>query len=161
MNRLYIAYGSNLNLRQMAHRCPSARVVGQSILQDYELLFRGSLRAAVATVEPKPGGRVPVLIWSIRPRDEKSLDIYEGWPRFYRKEDITVKLNGKPVSAMIYLMNEGHRLGMPSRAYYDTLLEGYQSAGFDRRILDDAVQESAIRFEEAPEPQMDFWNMRW
>ena len=103
MNRLYIAYGSNLNLRQMAHRCPSARVVGQSILQDYELLFRGSLRAAVATVEPKPGGRVPVLIWSIRPRDEKSLDIYEGWPRFYRKEDITVKLNGKPVSAMIYL----------------------------------------------------------
>ena len=102
-----------------------------------------------------------MLIWSIRPRDEKSLDIYEGWPRFYRKEDITVKLNGKPVSAMIYLMNEGHRLGMPSRAYYDTLLEGYQSAGFDRRILDDAVQESAIRFEEAPEPQMDFWNMRW
>ena len=32
MNRkstLYIAYGSNLNLPQMANRCPTAEVVGQ------------------------------------------------------------------------------------------------------------------------------------
>ena len=27
-NKFYIAYGSNLNLEQMANRCPTARVVG-------------------------------------------------------------------------------------------------------------------------------------
>ena len=26
--RLYFAYGSNINLDQMAHRCPAAQVVG-------------------------------------------------------------------------------------------------------------------------------------
>ena len=50
--RLYIAYGSNLNLEQMAFRCPTAKVVGKSELKDYELLFRGGRRGAVATVEP-------------------------------------------------------------------------------------------------------------
>lgn len=53
--RLYIAYGSNLNLEQMAFRCPTAKVVGKSELKDYELLFRGGRRGAVATVE---------LLWS-------------------------------------------------------------------------------------------------
>ncbi len=46
--RLYIAYGSNLNLPQMGRRCPTAKVVGTSEIKNYELLFRG-----VATVEPK------------------------------------------------------------------------------------------------------------
>ena len=60
---LYIAYGSNLNLPQMALRCPTAEVVGKSELKDYELLFRGGRRGAVATVEPKEGSSVPVLLW--------------------------------------------------------------------------------------------------
>ena len=52
-NRLYIAYGSNLNLPQMAHRCPTAKVVGASEDKGYELLFRGGRHGAVATIEPK------------------------------------------------------------------------------------------------------------
>ena len=35
--RYYIAYGSNLNIRQMRMRCPSARIIGTSKLNDYEL----------------------------------------------------------------------------------------------------------------------------
>ena len=61
--RLYVAYGSNLNLTQMAFRCPTAKVVGKGELKDYELLFRGGRRGAVATVEPKEGSAVPVLIF--------------------------------------------------------------------------------------------------
>lgn len=76
--RLYIAYGSNLNLEQMAFRCPTAKVVGKSELKDYELLFRGGRRGAVATVEPKAGSTVPVLVWEIQKKDEASLDLYEG-----------------------------------------------------------------------------------
>jgi len=72
-SRLYIAYGSNLNLEQMAHRCPTAEVVGKSILRGWALRFR-----SVATVERCPGKNVPVLVWKIKPEDEAALDIYEG-----------------------------------------------------------------------------------
>ena len=38
--QLYIAYGSNINLEQMAYRCPHSKVVGTSEIKDYELEFR-------------------------------------------------------------------------------------------------------------------------
>ena len=63
--RRYIAYGSNLNRAQMALRCPDAKVVGTGEIKDYELLFRGNRNGAVATVEPKKGESVPVLIWRL------------------------------------------------------------------------------------------------
>lgn len=39
-DRLYIAYGSNLNLEQMKHRCPTAEVVGAAELRNWRLWFR-------------------------------------------------------------------------------------------------------------------------
>ena len=83
--KLYIAYGSNLDRRQMARRCPTAEVVCSGMLYGHELLFRGSQFGAVATVEPKPGACVPVLVWKIKPSDERALDLYEGFPHLYRK----------------------------------------------------------------------------
>ena len=50
--KLYFAYGSNINLDQMAYRCPDAQVVGPVKLEGWELLFRGS---GVATISPKKG----------------------------------------------------------------------------------------------------------
>ena len=137
--KLYIAYGSNLNLEQMSHRCPTAKVAGKSELKEYELLFRGGRRGAVATVEPKEGSFAPVLLWKIREADEAALDRYEGYPHFYDKQMMEVELNGKPVLAMIYVMTPGHQYGIPSDCYADTILEGYEAAGFDPQILKDAI----------------------
>lgn len=71
----YIAYGSNLNLGQMTRRCPTAKVIGKGEIKDHELLFRRGNLSAVATVEPRAGSSVPVLIWEIGPEDERNLDI--------------------------------------------------------------------------------------
>ena len=60
--RYYIAYGSNLNVRQMRMRCPSARIIGTSVLKDYELLFKGSKTGSYLTVEKKSGVSVPVAV---------------------------------------------------------------------------------------------------
>ena len=139
---LYIAYGSNLNIRQMAYRCPTAQVLGKTELAGYGLLFRGGRHSAVATVEPLDGGKVPVLLWKLKPRDEHALDIYEGWPSFYRKEIHEVELGGEKVDAMVYVMNDGHEYGGPSSAYLNTIREGYESAGFDMDYLDCAVEKS-------------------
>lgn len=139
---LYIAYGSNLNLPQMAHRCPTAEVAGTAELKDYELLFRGGRRGAVATVEPKEGGSVPVLLWKIRELDEAALDRYEGYPNFYDKQMMDVELNGRTVSAMVYIMTPGHEFGVPSDYYAEVIREGYESAGFDTQVLDDAIDHA-------------------
>ena len=140
--RLYIAYGSNLNLPQMAFRCPTAEVAGKSELKGYELLFRGGRRGAVATVEPRDGGSVPVLLWKIRKTDEEALDRYEGYPHFYEKQMMEVELDGKPVSAMVYVMTPGHEFGIPSDYYADVIREGYETAGFDLQSLEDAIDHA-------------------
>ena len=72
---LYFAYGSNINLEQMEHRCPDAQLVGPVTLQNYELQFRGS---GFATVAPKKDSVVHGLLWKLTPSCEQSLDRYEG-----------------------------------------------------------------------------------
>ena len=142
---LYIAYGSNLNLRQMAHRCPTAEVVGTTVLENYRLRFCGGSHCAVATIEKEQGSSVPVLIWSITEQDEKALDIYEGWPHLYRKELLPISVNGEQQTAMVYIMVEHsshYKYNMPSGMYLNTIVEGYESAGFDLTILTQAVKES-------------------
>lgn len=140
--RLYIAYGSNLNLEQMSQRCPTAQVVGTSVMKDWRLLFRGQHAGAVATVERFCGGSVPILVWQIQPQDEAALDRYEGWPHLYRKETLRIRLNGETVEAMIYIMNEIRPYGLPSPYYFSTIRDGYVSAGFDIGILRKAALDS-------------------
>jgi hypothetical protein len=161
---LYIAYGSNLNLTQMAYRCPTAEVIGTSEMKDYEMLFRGSCSSAVATVEPLIGARVPVLLWKIRPQDELALDHYEGYPNFYRKELFPVELSGRSVNAMVYIMNDGRPFGAPSDYYLNTILEGYHSAGFDTDFLEQAVEKSIqlAQDQEQYEPQQgNLFGKKW
>ncbi|WP_166083240.1 gamma-glutamylcyclotransferase family protein [Erysipelothrix anatis] len=164
-NTLYIAYGSNLNLPQMALRCPTAKVIGASEIKDYALVFRGGRHGAVATIEPCEGVSVPVLLWKITPEDEKALDIYEGFPRFYDKETMELPLDGKTVSAMVYVMTPGHRLGYPSDFYYNTIREGYKTAGFDTAILEQALDYTEQLMESGPEPEQQnlfgFGGLKW
>lgn len=136
--RLYIAYGSNLNLSQMAERCPTAEAIGKAVLRGWRLAFRG-----VATIERCAGYTVPVLVWRLQPRDEDALDRYEGWPHLYRKEALKVTLGGRRRTAMVYLINEGrHPYSPPSKAYLETILHGYEAAGFDQGILFRAAGEA-------------------
>lgn len=141
--RYYIAYGSNLSVGQMACRCPDARIIGTAVIEDYALLFKGC-----ATIEPKQGKKVPVLIWEISPSDEKSLDRYEGYPSFYYKKDmtLTVKMTEtdarRELTAMVYIMDERHRLASPTGYYYKVLAEGYEDFGFDKAILEQALADS-------------------
>lgn len=136
---LYLAYGSNLHLGQMHHRCPTAQLAGKTTIPDHRLVFRGSSLGAVATIEPCEGKNVPVLLWKLCPTDELALDRYEGYPRFYGKEDHTVEVDGQSVKAMVYEMTDGYPLGIPSRMYFNIIREGYQAAGFDVAVLDEAI----------------------
>ncbi|MEE0914354.1 MAG: gamma-glutamylcyclotransferase family protein, partial [Ruminococcus sp.] len=78
--KLYIAYGSNLNLSQMKYRCPTAKLYDTGVIENYELQFKGMPHCAYATIAPCEGKSVPVALWELQPRDEKLLDRYEGYP---------------------------------------------------------------------------------
>lgn len=144
MKKRYIAYGSNMDEGQMAHRCPTARLLGQTEVEGYRLLFKGSLTGAYATIEPQEGGRVPALVWEIGEADEASLDRYEGFPSFYYKKDLTVSLGGQEVTAMVYIMDERRRLGEPGCAYYGVLERAYEKFGFPMETLQAALKAGGI-----------------
>ena len=147
-NKYYIAYGSNLNVRQMRARCPDAVPYGIADLVDWRLLFRGSKTGAYLTVERAPGSHVPVAVWRVSERDELCLDRYEGYPAFYYKADLELPVESlrtgkiRKTRAFIYIMHEDRPLGVPSRHYVSTCAEGYRNFGFDINILADAYERS-------------------
>lgn len=155
MKKYYIAYGSNLNVKQMKFRCPGAKVVGTSVIRNYELLYKGSKTGSYLTIEKKKGGMVPVAVWEVTADDEKRLDAYEGYPNFYYKTDIqlTVKshITGrkKKLDAFVYIMHEERKLGIPSYAYVRTCVQGYRDFGFDLKHLRLAfdISERGVRNE--------------
>jgi len=144
MRRIYLAYGSNMNLVQMAKRCPTAKLIGPAVLKGWKLLFRGSEYSAVATIEPGQESEVPAILWELELEDETALDKYEGYPYYYRKETVEALHKGKPVKAFAYIMNPGRGLGRPNSKYLNIIKQGYESAGFDISILDRAVRESSL-----------------
>ncbi|NLB48654.1 MAG: gamma-glutamylcyclotransferase [Erysipelotrichia bacterium] len=138
-HKLYGAYGSNLNFEQMLSRCPDAAFVGVTMLKGWQLTFRTH-----ATLERDEKGKTPIGVWGITQSDENELDLYEGFPSYYRKEMITVELNGKTVEAMIYLMN-GKFPRLPSEQYYKRILKGYADANLDMTYLENALTDTEMR----------------
>lgn len=142
--RYYIAYGSNLNVRQMLYRCPTARAVGTATLTGWELLFKGSKTGSYLTIEPKDGGKVPVAVWEVTEADERSLDRYEGYPGFYYKKELEITFQGlrtgrdRARTAFVYIMHEERPFGVPSAGYVSCCIKGYEDFGFDLAPLLDA-----------------------
>ena len=146
---IYLAYGSNMSLEQMYHRCPDAEPVGKGIIKGWRLMFKGSQSGNYATIEKEEGCTVPVVAWAISEKDEERLDRYEGWPHFYVKETVEFDYIGDRPGrrvkgeGMVYIMPpDESTLGLPSQRYFDVLMEGYQRFGLDLKILFEALEYS-------------------
>lgn len=146
--KFYLAYGSNLNMDQMAWRCPKAEPVGTASLEGWQLQFRGSWSGFYLSIDPCDGSSVPVGVWCITDDDEAALDCYEGFPTFYYKQTVKVRLQpfsgGKPhsIRAMVYIMRDGRPIGLPSPSYVRTCARGYVDFGFDHGPLQAALDRA-------------------
>lgn len=146
-SKLYLAYGSNLNLRQMAHRCPGAELLGYTYLENTRLIYRGSLSGYYLSIEDAAGSRIPCGVFRITPQDERNLDRYEGYPNFYGK--VTYKglplyamdgtLRPGSIDAMAYRLPCSSPAGLPIPYYIRICREGYLDFGFDPAYLDQAL----------------------
>jgi hypothetical protein len=143
MSKLYFAYGSNLNMRQMRWRCPKAQPVGKFKLNGVRLVFRG-----VADVADEPGASCWGGLWLITPECEVALDRYEGFrpddPEHGMYRKVTFPLR-KPwegfTEGMFYQMNSTGIMP-PSISYLRCIEEGYRDFKLPRAHLDAAVQAS-------------------
>ncbi len=143
MTKIYLAYGSNLNMRQMRQRCPRATPIAKFLLQDWRLVFRG-----VADIIEEPGAEVAVGAWRITRECEAALDRYEGFRAhdpegsMYRK--VYIDMN-EPISGehrvMFYTMNSTGIMP-PSEGYFDSILEGYNDFRLPRKLLFAALRAS-------------------
>lgn len=151
---LYFAYGSNMNLSQMAFRCPDAEVVGPVRVDGYRLVFCGNTGGTgVATILLQPGFHVDGLLWRIDETAEQNLDHYEGYPYLYKKEEITVHGQGLPAQkAMVYTMNEPYRSqpALPSEQYLHGILRGCKQNGISQRPVMEAVKWTEQNLPEQP-----------
>ena len=118
---IHFAYGSNLDPRQMALRCPGSRAQGTAVLEGWHFLIN---ERGYATIEEDPTSEVHGQIWLLTPEDEAALDEYESVDEGnYRKAILRVHQGDVEVDSMVYI---DHRLkpGKPQPDYLRGILYG-------------------------------------
>lgn len=140
--KVYGAYGSNMNLDQMSHRCPKARVIGVGTLEGYKLTFRGKYKG-FANVEQCKDSLVPIVLWEITEDCETALDMYEGFPTQYIKKQVEVVVDGKSIKTMVYVMvsEYGNMVAAPTEYYFGVVVKGYSDNGVNLKPLQIAYSE--------------------
>lgn len=144
----YLAYGSNLNLKQMMYRCPEAKAIGSTFLVNKKLAFKGNIDGlSYLTVENSEGSMTPVGIFEVSSNDIKNLDRFEGYPAKYRKEYIPIIVDGKEVLAMYYVMRKWINTDyhIPSELYVGTCIAGYEDFGFSLDFLREGYNDTLAK----------------
>lgn len=137
----YIAYGSNMSIKQMEYRCPDAKLFGIGYIESARLEFY--LHATVERSEIKTD-HVPVAVWEISIEDEQRLDRYEGYPDYYTKRERVMRMtDGFRVRGMIYLMRIRRPLP-PEGYYYEGIRAAYEDLGLASEI-ETALRPALIR----------------
>ncbi|KAK4898613.1 hypothetical protein LTR27_003785 [Elasticomyces elasticus] len=89
----YFAYGSNLDLTQMAERCPSSLFKGKATLSGYRWQINERGVANVVATPREPLHYVEGFLFSVNAADQRALDRSEGWQRgFYERKALSVRL---------------------------------------------------------------------
>lgn len=137
---LYISYGSNMNLEQMALRCPNSKVVCNGKLNGWKLIF--NIHADV--IKGKKTDVVPVVVWDIADEDWYRLDMYEGYPSYYIKETVNVLLeDGRKEKAVVYVMADDRKgISPPTKSYFNCIVQGCIDNRIDVGYLYDALEYS-------------------
>jgi len=132
---LYFAYGSNLHHFQMKRRCKDSVFIKKTILKNFRLTFRSKYRAA--DIEIKKNSIVPGALFEISKSDEKKLDMYEDFPKLYKKH----YFNYYNKKVMTYTMTEKTVFTFPTERYLNVVKQGYKDCKLDKKYLNKALRD--------------------
>jgi len=127
---LYAAYGSNLDPRQMAHRCPHSPLRSTGWLTGWRITFGGEgWDGALPTLVEDSGSQIFVALYDVTDADEASLDSWEGADQgLYRKVRVRVAtLEGEQL-AWVYVLDDFEG-GTPSALTLGILADAAEAAG--------------------------------
>ena len=130
--KLYFAYGSNMDESQMAHRCPTAKLVGKARLNGYKFIINSR---GVASIIKNADNFVEGIMWSVFPEDEKALDRYEGISsNFYFKTEITVESlqTGEQSATIVYIASD-NSFGLPRPGYQEKIIRAAEEFKFNTK----------------------------
>ena len=137
---LYIAYGSNLNIKNMQKRCPMSKPIleidGKKInfLYNWRLVFN-----KYANIIPDKKSCVPIGLWSITSCCEKKLDEYEEFPNLYTKRYLKIYSQ----KALVYLMNK-KSFKRPNKNYLFEIIQGYNDFNLDLQYLKKSLKNKLL-----------------
>jgi hypothetical protein len=131
--RPYFAYASNMDIAQMAERCPGARIIDGAVLAGMKFVITAK---GYANVVPDPDHTVFGILWDLPQADEESMDRYEGVrPGLYRKEEIeVVTAGGKAVRALIYRAS-ATKTGLPAPGYLEATIAAARGHGMPAEYI--------------------------
>ncbi len=132
---LYFAYGSNLNHFQMKRRCKDSVFLKKINLKNFRLTFRSKYRAA--DIERKKNSIVPGALFEISKSDEKKLDLYEDFPKLYKKFYFFYYKK----KIMTYIMVKKTSFRFPTERYLNIIKEGYKNCNLDTYYLKKSLNE--------------------
>lgn len=139
-DRYYFAYGSNMDLDQMARRCPGAKFLKKGILVGYRFAID---EARVATIIPDNSGCVEGILWKVGANDLKQLDLYEGVANgCYRRATVDImRAQYDTVEAIVYISNRPERniadgTGSPYMKRIAEVAYAYEFPASYQRLLD-------------------------
>jgi len=119
---IYFAYGANLDRNGMDIRCPGNKPLCRAVLENYRLMFKG-----VADIEEATNHNVHGALYEITKEHLRSLDRFEGYPRFYiRKTVPVITEDGREVNAVVYQMTDRNHYSSPFQGYLNNILTGCQ-----------------------------------
>ncbi|KAM0666420.1 hypothetical protein ACQRIT_005179 [Beauveria bassiana] len=149
---LYFAYGSNLSTAQMRARCPLSTAIGLGFLPRWRWIINSRGYANILPPSSPPSSSsssstttddgVYGLLYLLPPRDEESLDRFEGVPHAYEKLRCEVRWvrdgdgkllageegGGEPVKALVYVDERRTEDGTPAKEYVGRMERGIEDA---------------------------------
>lgn len=131
---LYFAYGSNISIRRLRGRAPSAKFVAVATLKKYELKFHkagtdDSGKCDVAATVNKDNSVIGV-IFDIRESEKTDLDRKEGLGSGYEDKVVEVtSTEGEPLQATMYYATNIDPSLKPYHWYKEHVLRGAKENG--------------------------------
>jgi gamma-glutamylcyclotransferase (GGCT)/AIG2-like uncharacterized protein YtfP len=129
-DRLYFAYGSNVDPNRFSQRCPGHREIGPAHLTHWRVAFAGRSRlwgGGVGTLRPEPKGSVPGILYRLKPVHWRTLDRIEGHPGFYKRVQITVDSR----TVWTYLLDPELPENAPTAQYLQAVVDARSARGWD------------------------------
>lgn len=127
---LYFAYGSNMSLRRIRQRVPSARKVAVAVLGRYTLKFHkkgsrdGSAKCDIV-LTGQPADQVYGVVFEIDDSDKPALDAAEGLHHGYEIKDVELStLDGRTIQAFAYYGTDLDASLRPFHWYKQHVLQG-------------------------------------